>query len=318
MPPYFELGGFLCHRPELGLSICPHHPPLTRPCIRTPGPNFFKYGGCHFLIVTNLKSGWPTTYKLGFTIIASVVISALRQTFADTAVPTILYSDGGPQFTARAMGHFLQDWGVQHEMSSPHYPQSNGFAEADVKAMKALVRQCWEITSCTVNADKWAKGLLQWRNTPQADGLSPAQVVYGHPVCSTCSSTTVLSPLSGSAPSRRPMNAPPPYTTGSSICIIEPLMNYHSLLWTPKWLYKATAPVSRINTGPLWRLVTTTTIWSLLPVGGFGDVTEDSPSSLPCGHPRPRQPCAQPCDAVTRPCVHAPCRCPCPMRIRPL
>ena len=51
--------------------------------------------------------------------------------------------------------------------------------------MKALVRQCWETNLRTVNADKWAKGLLQWRNTPRADGLSPAQVVYGHPVRDT-------------------------------------------------------------------------------------------------------------------------------------
>ena len=82
-------------------------------------------------------------------------------------------------------GQWIAFWEVQHEMSSPHYPQSNGFAEAAVKAMKALMRQCWETNLCTVNADKWAKGLLQLHNTPRADGLSSAQVVYGHPVCDT-------------------------------------------------------------------------------------------------------------------------------------
>ena len=61
-----------------------------------------------------------------------------------------------------------------------------------------------------------------------------------------------------------------------SICTIEPLMNYHSSPWAPKWLYKTTAPVSGINTGPLWRSVATATIWSVLPVGGFGDGTEGS------------------------------------------
>ena len=183
-------------QPVRGCRSCSEHlPSLPKEPLKThPSPDrvfehlatdLFEYGGCHFLVVTDLKSGWPTTYKLGFTITASVVISALRQTFVDTAVPTILYSDGGPQFTARAMDRFLQDWGVQHEMSSPHYPQSNGFAEAAVKAMKTLVRQCWETNLRTVNADKWAKGLLQWRNTPRADGLSPAQVVYGHPVRDT-------------------------------------------------------------------------------------------------------------------------------------
>ena len=51
--------------------------------------------------------------------------------------------------------------------------------------MKALVPQCWEINSCTMNADRWAKGLLHWWINPWTDGISPAPVVYGHPICDT-------------------------------------------------------------------------------------------------------------------------------------
>ena len=131
---------------------------------------------------------------------------------------------------------------------------SNGFAEAAVKAMKTLMQQCWEINLHTVNADKWVKGA-----TPHGQTAYPQpKWCMGTQYATPCLSTSMLSPLSGSAPSRRPMSAPPPYTTGLSICTIEPLMNYHSSPWAPKWLYK------------------TATIWSVLPVGGFGDVTEDS------------------------------------------
>ena len=143
--------------------------------------DLFTYGGRNFLIVTDVKSGWPTTFNLGRNISATHIIGALREVFQDTAVPTILYSDGGPQYTSRVCQQFLQEWGVKHVVSSPHYPQSNGCAEASVKGMKKLVKRCWDRRARTIDKDKWAKGLLQWRNTPRANGLSPAQVLFGHP-----------------------------------------------------------------------------------------------------------------------------------------
>ena len=297
-----------------GCRSCSEHlPSLPKEPLKThPSPDrvfeqlatdLFEYGGCHFLVVPDFKSGWPTTYKLGFTITASVVISALRQTFLDSAVPTVLYSDGGPQFTARAMDRFLQDWGVQHEMSSPHYPQSNGFAEAAVKAMKALVRQCWETNFRTVNADKWAKGLLQCRNTPRADGLSPAQVVYGHPVRDTLPvhkhafapewqrsikeaderAATIHHRLEHMY--NRTAHELPQLAVGTKVAV----QDHRTCKWDK---YGTIVEVGR----PLWRSVATATIWSVLPVGGFGYGTEDSSAVATLW----------PYSAATGPCAHTP------------
>ena len=156
------------------------HPEPTR-IFEHMAADLFSYGGRQFLVITDVKSGWPTTYNLGRIAPAQTVIDALRNTFTDTAVPTVLYTDNGPQFKARSLGRFLQQWGVTSTTSSPHYPQSNGHAEASVKAMKRLVKRCWDARTGDVNKDRWSKGLLQWRNTPRADGRSPAQVVFGHP-----------------------------------------------------------------------------------------------------------------------------------------
>ena len=41
------------------------------------------------------------------------------------------------------MVDFLKSWGVTHNLSSPHYPQSNGKAEATVKSMKKLISSAW-------------------------------------------------------------------------------------------------------------------------------------------------------------------------------
>ena len=74
-------------------------------------------------------------------ITAKSLISALRDYFARTAIPDVVFSDGRPQFTSQKFPNFLLDWGVMHLMSSG-CSQCNGKAEATVKAMKKLIRRC--------------------------------------------------------------------------------------------------------------------------------------------------------------------------------
>ena len=147
--------------------------------------DLFSHGGQTFIVVADVKSGWTTTHHLGNKTSARDIISALRKIFCDTAVPVILYSDGGPQFTSQHTKKFLGGWGICHIISSPAYPQSNGHAEASVKAMKKLVKRCWCTAAGDIDYDKWARGLLQWRNMPRTDRLSPAQIVFGHPAMDT-------------------------------------------------------------------------------------------------------------------------------------
>ena len=70
--------------------------------------------------------------------------------------------------------------GVIQALSSPHYTQSNGHAEAAVKAMKNLVAKSTE--SGNIDSDEFCEGLLEWLNTPKGHGLSPAEVLYGSPL----------------------------------------------------------------------------------------------------------------------------------------
>ena len=112
------------------------------------------------------------------------LITALRDQFCRTAVPDILWSDGGPQFTSTKLATFLKEWGVSHKTSSPRYPQSNGKAEAAVKSMKKLISAAW--TGRSIHRDQLSRSLLQNRNTPsRKDGLSPAQKLLGQPVQDT-------------------------------------------------------------------------------------------------------------------------------------
>ena len=66
-------------------------------------------------------------------------------------------------------------------MSTPHYPQSNGNAESAVKAVKHLIQKM--APSGNLDCEALDRDLHELRNTPNHTGRSPAQVLYGHPLC---------------------------------------------------------------------------------------------------------------------------------------
>ena len=148
--------------------------------------DFATCQGKNYLIMIDCYSDWPSIQLMRRDTTARSLISALRNYFSRTAVPDLLYSDGGPQFRSHELANFLLDWEVTHVTSSPGYPASNGKAEAAVKAMKQIIRRCTR--QSTTDEDLLARSLLQYRNTPsRKDGLSPAQKLYGHPVQDTLS-----------------------------------------------------------------------------------------------------------------------------------
>ena len=110
---------------------------------------------------------------------SAATIRKFRHYFRDMGVPVRLRTDGGPQFTSRDFAAFLDRWGVRHVVSSPHYPQSNGHAEAAVKSVKHLILKV--APSGNIDCENFDRGLLELRNTPNYTGRSPAQVLYGHP-----------------------------------------------------------------------------------------------------------------------------------------
>ena len=152
-------------------------PPPTRPFEQTAA-DLFHYGGKCYLVYVDRLSGWPEVHSFGTSDpSAETVAKILRRYFSLTGVPVKFRSDGGPQFTSASFRSFMESWGVTHVFSAPHYPQSNGLAEAAVKAMKHLVATA--ATNGNLDNDDFHKGLLEFRNTPRSNGLSPAQVIFG-------------------------------------------------------------------------------------------------------------------------------------------
>ena len=167
-----------------------HLPSLQKePLMPEPKPNrvfqavsadYFTWAGRTYLVYVDRLSGWPAVFQVRGEASARALTRSLRKMFASTGVPQTLRTDGGGQFTARHTREFLRKWGVLHEISTPHFPQSNGHAEAAVKSVKRLIKKLTQHGD--LDTDEFAQALLELRNTPRADGRSPAQVVFGHPL----------------------------------------------------------------------------------------------------------------------------------------
>ncbi|XP_043236499.1 uncharacterized protein K02A2.6-like [Amphibalanus amphitrite] len=165
-------------------SSLPQEPMATEPLpsriFEDVSSDLFSHAGRDYFVYVDRLSGWPIIHQLprGDTT-SRQIIKALREAFVSLGVPVRLRTDGGPQYKSREVANFLKRWGVQHVISTPYYPQSNGHAESAVKLLKHLVSKTTEGGSFN---DMFYRGLLELRNTPRADRRSPAQMVFGHPI----------------------------------------------------------------------------------------------------------------------------------------
>ena len=147
--------------------------------------DFFSFGGNHYLVIGDRLSGWTEIFSTptgSSQSGARGLITCLRSLFCTFGVPYELSSDGGPEFVSDMTRQFLKDWDVAHRISSAYNPESNGRAEVAVKSAKRVLRSN-TLPSGSLDSDKFLRGMLQLRNTPDAGcSLSPAEVIFGHPL----------------------------------------------------------------------------------------------------------------------------------------
>ena len=108
------------------------------------------------------------------------MIKELGLIFTEFGRPFILRSDNGPCYASREFHNFLSFYQVDHITSSPHYLQSNGFAEALVGIAKKLMEK-------SVKDGKLLNySLMQYRMTPISANLpSPLEALTGRKPRST-------------------------------------------------------------------------------------------------------------------------------------
>ena len=144
--------------------------PWSRIHIDFAGPLY----GRTYLVVIDAHSKWPEVFSMSSTT-TEHTIDALRQLFSHYGLPDQLVSDNGPQFTSREFVMFLKQNGIQHTLTAPYHPASNGLAERFVQTLKRSI-----ISSRSGNRSLQhclASFLLNYRTTAHAvTGVPPAEL----------------------------------------------------------------------------------------------------------------------------------------------
>ena len=104
-----------CKHCQDHLPSQPKEPPMLKSLPERPfqqiTADFALHAGHNFLIIVNCKTDWFDIIEVGEDMTATKLSASLRDHFCRTAVPDLIWSDGGPQLTSQHLATFLHDWG---------------------------------------------------------------------------------------------------------------------------------------------------------------------------------------------------------------
>ena len=73
-------------------------------------------------------------------ITTTALIEALKPIFAAHGFPETIVSDNGPAFISAAFSEFCAHNGIEHKLTPPYHPASNGAAERSVQILKQALK----------------------------------------------------------------------------------------------------------------------------------------------------------------------------------
>ena len=175
-----------CSSCDVNTPTQPAAPPTPLPSPQFPFDlicsDYFTYGGHKYLVIVDRFSSWICVNRVNKGEGAETLVKLLRQHFMTYGVCSELASDGGLEYVSNTCQTFLRQWGVKHRLSSAFHPHSNARSEVAVRQAKRMIRENTD-KSGTLDTDKFARALLNYRNTPLKDiGLSPAQIIFSRPI----------------------------------------------------------------------------------------------------------------------------------------
>ncbi|XP_013172204.1 PREDICTED: uncharacterized protein K02A2.6-like [Papilio xuthus] len=125
--------------------------------------DFLQHGGRYYLLVIDAHSKWIEVFHMCGGTSAATVENKFRELFARFGIPRQMVTDGGPPFTSCEFEEFLKKNGVDHIVTAPYHPSSNGAAENAVKTVKKVIKKAQVEGE---NVDRaLSKFLMQYRNS---------------------------------------------------------------------------------------------------------------------------------------------------------
>ena len=172
-------------------TLSPNKPPHPRGKIKTPPTPFHTWGidlvgpfkrdnrGRQYLFTAiDHLTGWVEAIP-----IASKKSALIQQTFMEHIVaryglPSVLISDNGGEFISQGFKDYLKEFGIEHHLTSPYHPQSNGMTERFNGTIQKIL-----LKLTGGNDRKWsaylAEALLAYRISQGPSGISPYRAVFG-------------------------------------------------------------------------------------------------------------------------------------------
>ena len=156
-----------CQKNRNSPPEAPIHPweypdkPWSRIHVDFAGP----FLGSMFLVIVDSYSKWPIVKQMRKTT-TTQTIEILRTVFSDYGLPSQLVSDNGPQLVSEEFKTFLRENGIQHILSAPYHPKTNGLAERFVQTFKLALKAAKHDPG-TIQT-KLSKFLIKYRNSPHS------------------------------------------------------------------------------------------------------------------------------------------------------
>lgn len=134
----------------------------------------FQLDSHTYIAFADRLSGWLEMEHLSGDATSARLITIFRRWFRHFGIPEELSCDGGTNLTSQESRGFFNTWRVRLRISSTHYTQSNGRAEAAVKCVKRLLRGN-TAQNGSLDTHAAARAIMQYINTPQQGSeASPA------------------------------------------------------------------------------------------------------------------------------------------------
>ena len=77
--------------------------------------DLFEIRSSKYLLIVDYYSRFPVLCKLASTT-ARILIQEMKAVFTELGVPSVIVSDGGPQYTSVEFKDFMKQWQIEHSL----------------------------------------------------------------------------------------------------------------------------------------------------------------------------------------------------------